>query len=66
MTKKKYSLIGVDGNVFSILGYVKNAMREQKKTEKQIEVFIDKATSGNYDNTVLVSYDMIEKLNGNK
>lgn len=28
--KKKYSLIGVDGNAFSIMGYVRRAMKDEQ------------------------------------
>lgn len=61
--KKEYSLIGVDGNAFSIMGYVRQAMKETGFTKDEIEAYIKDATSGNYDHLLVVSIDMIDKCN---
>ena len=61
--KKEYSLIGVNGNAFSIMGYVRQAMKETGFTKDEIEAYIKDATSGNYDHLLVVSRDMIEKCN---
>lgn len=35
MTKEKYTLVGVDGNAFSIMGYVLKCMRKEKKVTRR-------------------------------
>lgn len=61
--KKGYSLIGVDGNAFSIMGYVRRAMKETGFTKDEIEAYTKDATSGDYDHLLVVSIDMIDKCN---
>ena len=43
------SLIGVDGNAFSILGTVRKAMRQALVPAEQIKEYMTEATSGDYD-----------------
>ena len=43
------SLVGVDGNAFSILGQVRKAMRQAGVPAEQIKEFMTEATSGDYD-----------------
>lgn len=45
MKKEKYSLIGVDSNVFSILAYTTRAMRREGKASTEIEKFSKDVTS---------------------
>lgn len=66
MAKKKYSLVGVDGNAFFVMGYVKNAMRECGFSKVEMEDYISKATSGDYNNLICVSAEMIEECNKRK
>lgn len=61
--KKEYSLIGVDGNAFSIMGYVRRAMKETGFTREEIEAYTKNATSGDYNHLLAVSIDMIDKCN---
>lgn len=61
--KKEYSLIGVDGNAFSIMGYVRRAMKETGFTKDEIEAYTKDATSGDYNHLLIVSIDMIDKCN---
>lgn len=61
--KRKYSLIGVNGNAFSIMGYVRQAMKETGFTKDEIEAYTKDATSGDYDHLLVVSIDMIDKCN---
>lgn len=61
--KKNYSLIGVDGNAFCVMGYVSKAMKECKKTEEEIDEYLQEAKSSDYNNLLCVSMYMIEKLN---
>lgn len=59
----KYSLLGVDGNAFSVMGYVTKAMKREDKSEDEVKAFRDKAQSGDYNNLLSVSQKMVEKLN---
>ena len=60
-----YSLIGVNGNAFSIVSYVSEAMRKSHKTCKEIEVYQNEALSSTYEYLLSVSMDMIDSLNQN-
>jgi len=60
---EKYELMGIDGNAFSIMGYVSGAMRSEGKSQEEIDAYITEAKSGNYDNLLCVSMDMIDELN---
>jgi len=60
---EKYNLVGIDNNAFSVLAYVCSAMREEGKGIKEIEAYMTEAKSGNYDNLLCVSMDMIDNLN---
>lgn len=61
--KKKYSLIGVDGNAFNIMGYVRRAMKEAGFTREEIEAYTKDATSGDYNHLLVVSIDIIDRCN---
>jgi hypothetical protein len=61
--EEKYTLVGVDGNAFSVMGYVRHAMKECRKTKEEIDAYIKDAMSSNYVHLVNVSIDMIDKLN---
>lgn len=60
-----YSLIGVNGNAFSIVSYVSEAMRKCQKTRKEIEIYQNEALSSTYEYLLSVSMDMIDSLNQN-
>ena len=62
--KKKYTLVGVDGNAFSVMGYVTRCMRECKCTREEIDKYRDDAMSSDYNNLLCVSMNMINRLNG--
>lgn len=61
--KKEYSLIGVNGNAFSVMGYVRRAMKETGFTREEIEAYTKDATSGDYNHLLVVSIDMIDRCN---
>lgn len=61
--KKPYSLVGVDGNAFSVMSYVQRAMRTEKVEKKSISKYLKDATSGDYEHLISVSARAIEKLN---
>ena len=58
-----YSLVGIDGNAFSIMGYVTNCMKEKKVSDSEMSSYREKAMSGDYNNLLRVSQDAITKLN---
>ena len=63
MSKKHYDLVGVDGNAFSIMGYVRSAMKECGFSKDEIETYIKDATSNDYNHLLVVSMDIIDKCN---
>ena len=65
--KNDYSLEGVNGNVFAIIGYTKNAMRECKCTREEIDKYVsDCKNSDNYYNVIFLSQSILEKLNADE
>ena len=59
----KYNLIGIDGNAYSIMGYVKNAMKKEGMSSEEINDYTEDATSGDYNHLLSTSVAMIEMLN---
>ena len=59
----EYLLIGVDGNTFSVMGYVTKAMKREGKSEKEVTAYSEKAMSSYYNSLLSVSQDVIEELN---
>ena len=59
----KYSLVGVDGNAFAVMGYVTKAMRREGKTKEEMDNFRKQAMSGDYNNVLNESQDIIDRLN---
>ena len=49
-----YSLVGVDGNAYAIMGYTQRAMRENGFTKDEIQVMLDDAKSGDYYHLIAV------------
>ena len=67
---RRFSLVGVDGNCYCILGYVIDAMEQVYKAtnnslfdETHRQEFFDKATKKDYWYLVAVSQDMIDTVN---
>ena len=58
-----YTLVGVNGNAFAIIGYVQNAMKKEGYPREDINKYIDKAQSGDYDNLLSVSIAQVDELN---
>ena len=46
----------LDGNAFAVLGAVKQALRDAGQGDK-VEEFMERATSGNYDNLLRVAME---------
>ena len=61
--KEKYTLVGVDGNAYSIMGYVCQAMKREGKTKEQINEYLKDAKNSDYSHLVAVSAEMINQLN---
>lgn len=59
----KYNLVGVDGNAFAVMAYVLKAMKECKMSKEEQSDYQTKAMSGDYDNLLAVSIEMIDKCN---
>ena len=60
---KAYTLIGINGNAYSIMGYVIYAMYDAKMTNYDIDAYIKDATSSDYDHLLTVSCEMIDRVN---
>ena len=58
-----YSLVGIDGNAFSIIAYVKRAMKQERISKEAIEQYIKEAMLSDYDHLLMVSIDKIDELN---
>lgn len=60
---EKYTLVGVDGNAFCVLGYVSQAMKDCGYSTQEVNDYIDDATSSNYSHLLSVSYKQIAECN---
>lgn len=58
-----YSLVGVDGNAFSIMGYTRKAMQETGFSEGEIKIMLDDARSSDYNHLIYVCGNYIDKCN---
>ena len=58
----KYDLVGVDGNAFSVMGYVRRALKETGLRDL-MEEYSNKAMSGDYNNLLSVSIEYLDKAN---
>lgn len=61
--RKKFSLVGVDGNPFNVMTYVKTAMREAGFSKKERSEYIEDCMRGDYDRLLLISEEMVEYCN---
>ena len=66
MARRKYNLVGIDGNAFSVMGYVRNAMRAEGFSREEIEDYTKDATSSDYNHLLAVSCDMVDKCNSKR
>lgn len=60
---KAFTLVGVDGNAYAVMGYVQRAMRTANMSKEDQDAYIKDATSSDYNHLLCVSIDMIEKVN---
>lgn len=63
MKSKKYSLIGVDGNAYCIMGYVTKAMKESGFSKEERDAYLADAMSDDYNHLLCVSVDIVEQCN---
>ena len=58
-----YSLIGIDGNAYNIMGYTATAMKNTGFTKEEIDKMYSEATSSDYDNLLVVCGNYIDMVN---
>lgn len=58
-----YSLVGIDGNAYSIMSYVALSMQIEGKSDEEIDEYVHDATSSDYAHLLSVSSDMVYQLN---
>lgn len=59
----KYSLVGVDGNAYCVMGYTARAMKREGFSKEEVDEMYNKAESGDYNNLLRVCMDYIDKVN---
>ena len=58
-----YSLVGVNGNAYSIMVYTQRAMRNAGFNKADIDSMLDDAMSSDYNNLIRVCDSWIDKVN---
>ena len=58
--KPTVKLIGHDGNAFSIMGRVKQALKRAGADKEYIDEYLNKATAGDYDHLLVVSMGYVD------
>jgi hypothetical protein len=53
-------LSGNDGNAFSIMASVKNALKKAGASKEEIDQYISDSMAGDYDNLLRVAMDWVE------
>lgn len=53
-------LVGQDGNAFAILGRVIKALRKAEVSQEEIDVFLEEAQSGDYNNLLRVVCEWVD------
>ena len=59
----KYSLVGVDGNAYCVMGYTARAMKREGFSKEEVDEMYNKAESSDYNNLLRVCMDYIDKVN---
>lgn len=59
----KFNLVGIDGNAFNIMSYVRSAMRQCGFSREKIDKYKTDAMSGDYNHLLVISFDMIDQCN---
>lgn len=58
-----YSLVGIDGNAFSVMAYTINAMKQCGYSNDAITCYKQEAIAGNYDDLLSLSITMVDNCN---
>lgn len=58
----KYTLVGVDGNAYAIMGYTSKALKREGLSDKVNEMYAE-ATSGDYNNLIRVCAKYVDMAN---
>ena len=58
----RFTLVGVDGNAFCIMGYTANALKRAGLRDKISEMH-ERATAGDYNNLICVCDEYVEMAN---
>lgn len=58
----KYSLVGVDGNAYAVMGYTAKALRMEGLGNLKDEMYKE-ATSGNYDHLIVTCLKYVDMAN---
>ena len=58
----RFSLVGVDGNAFSVMGYTAKALKRSGHSDL-VDQMREEATSGDYDNLLSVCMKYIDIAN---
>ena len=53
-------LTGNDGNAFSIMASVKNALKKAGASKEEIDQYLSESMAGDYDNLLRVAMDWVE------
>ena len=53
-------LTGNDGNAFSIMGSVKNALKKAGASKEEIDQYLSDSMAGDYDNLIRVATDWVK------
>lgn len=61
--KKKYNLVGVDGNAYSLMGYTANAMKTEGFSKQEIDDVMKNAMSSDYNHLIVVLDEQIQLCN---
>ena len=61
--ERKYSLIGVNLNAYSVIAYVTKCMREERLLESDILEYRIECKNSNYKRVMRISNDMLNFLN---
>ena len=57
--KPTVKLIGLDGNAWGIMGRVKNALKDAGRSSKDINIYMEQAMSGDYNNLLRVTMEWV-------
>ena len=60
MGKPTVKLIDTEGNAFSIMGRVKNALARDEADREQVDKYLKKAIFEDYDNLLCVTMDYVD------